>query len=39
MPVSELEGSHVIPGLIHKCFLAKRGFRFLQLKPYFDTLG
>lgn len=20
---SELEGSHVIPGLIHKCYLAK----------------
>ena len=39
MLVSNLEESHVIPALIHKCVLAKRGFLFLQLNPYFDTPG
>lgn len=38
MLVSHLEESHVIPALIHKCLLAKRGFRSLQLNPYLTPL-
>ena len=38
MPASHLEESHVIPALIHKCLLAKRGFRFLQLDLYLTPL-
>lgn len=38
MLVSHLEESHVIPALIHKCLLAKRGFLFLPLHPYLTHL-